>query len=77
MFMETKQYMWAQWRGGDALQQWWQRQWVTSTSADIYERGMQTLVHCWQKCIANGDDYAEKIYSVAENLLYQTKLLRS
>lgn len=26
---------------------------------DFYKCSMQTL-HCWQKCIANSDDYAEK-----------------
>jgi hypothetical protein len=28
--------------------------------ADFYECGMQALVHCWRKCIANGGDYVEK-----------------
>ena len=37
------------------------KQWVTSAGADFYEHVMQTLVHGWQKCIANGDDWAEKI----------------
>jgi len=36
------------------------KQWVTSAGADFYEHVMQTLVHGWQKCIANGDDWAEK-----------------
>ena len=44
------------------FQQWWQRQWVMSTGADFYEHGMQTLVHCWQKCIASGSDCVEKWY---------------
>ena len=42
------------------FQQWWQWQWVTFAGADLYERSMQALVHCWQKCIANGGDYVEK-----------------
>ena len=38
---------------------------------------MQALVHGWQECIANGGDYVEKLYFVAENLFYQTVLLCS
>ena len=34
---------------------------------------MQALVHHWQKCIADGGEYAEKqCFFVAENLLYQS-----
>ena len=36
------------------------KQWVTSSCADFYERGMQAVVHRWRKCIANGDNYVEK-----------------
>ena len=36
------------------------KQWATSAGADFYECSMQALVHCWQKCIANGGDYVEK-----------------
>jgi len=36
------------------------KQWVTSVGANFYKHGMQTLVHHWRKCIANGDNYAEK-----------------
>jgi len=36
------------------------KQWATSAGADFYECGMQALVYCWQKCIANGGDYVEK-----------------
>ena len=50
-------------------------EWVTSASADYYEHNMYALVHCWWKCIANGSDYTEKQYFVAENLLYHTMLL--
>ena len=32
------------------------KQWATSTGADFSECGIQALAHCWQKCIANGDD---------------------
>jgi len=28
--------------------------------SDFDKHGMQALVHCWSKCIANGDDYVEK-----------------
>ena len=33
---------------------------VTSAAAGLYEHGMQALMHCWQKGIATGGDYAEK-----------------
>ena len=36
------------------------KQWVTSYGADLYEPGMQALVHRWRKWIANGGDYVEK-----------------
>ena len=62
---------------GGALQHWWQQQWATSTGADCYEHGVQVLVYCWQKCTANGGDYAEKQCFVAENLLNQILLLCS
>jgi len=38
------------------------KQWVTSVDADFYEHSMQALLHRWQKYIANGGDYFEKIY---------------
>ena len=41
---------------GDAFQQWQQQQWFSSTGADFYKHGMQALVHCLQKCRANGGD---------------------
>jgi hypothetical protein len=37
-----------------------EKQWATSAGADFYERGIQTLVHRWQKCIANVGDHVEK-----------------
>ena len=37
------------------FQQWQQR--VTSAGADIYECGMQAVVHDWRKCIDHGGDY--------------------
>jgi hypothetical protein len=51
------------------------RKWVTSCGADFYERSMQALVHRWQKCIANGGAYVERLCFVADNLLYPTALL--
>jgi hypothetical protein len=36
------------------------RKWLASAGADLYERGIQSLVHRWQKCITNGGDYVEK-----------------
>ena len=55
---------------------WWQQQWqwVTSTGAEICERGRQILGLRWQKCITNGGYYVGKWCSVAENLLYQIVL---
>ena len=43
----------------------------------FYECGMQTPVHCWWKCIANGGHYVEKQCFVAGNALYQATLLCS
>ena len=59
------------------IQQWQQQQWVIPAGAGLYERSMWALVHCWQKCRANGGDYAEKQCFVAENVLHQTVLLCS
>jgi hypothetical protein len=53
------------------------KQWATSAGTYFYERGMQALVHRWQKCIANGGDYVEKQCFVAKNLFYQIVLLCS
>jgi hypothetical protein len=36
------------------------KQWASSAGADFYKRGMQALVHCWRKGIANGGGYVEK-----------------
>ena len=36
------------------------KRWVTSDRADFYQRGIQALVHHWQKCIANHGAYVEK-----------------
>lgn len=37
------------------------KQWAPFADAHFYERGMQTLVHFWLKCIAKGGgDYVEK-----------------
>ena len=49
------------------FQQWQQR--VTSADADIYECGMQAVVHDWRKCIDHGGDYVEYWCFVAGNLL--------
>ena len=43
---------------GGVFQQWWQ--WVTSTGAGFYKQGVQVLVRCWRKCIANGSENVEK-----------------
>jgi len=61
-----------------AFQQWWYWQEVTSAGADFDKHGMQALVHCWWKCIANNDGgYIEKSSFTAKNLLYQAVLLGS
>ena len=65
-----------QW-GDELFQQWWKWQWVTSAGAGGCERGIQALVHLWQRCIANGGDYVEKQCLATENLLHQTVLLCS
>ena len=36
------------------------RKWLASAGSDFYKRGMQALVHRWQKCITNGGNYVEK-----------------
>ncbi|PNF17980.1 hypothetical protein B7P43_G17450 [Cryptotermes secundus] len=36
------------------------RKWLASAGADFNGRGIQALVHRWQKCITNGGDYVEK-----------------
>ena len=55
MSVETKQWMPVQ-RGGErcvlAV--------VTVTVCHLLRHGPQALVHHWQKCTANGGDYAEK-----------------
>jgi hypothetical protein len=48
---------------------------IIALGADFSERSMQALVHHWQKCIANGEDYVERQCFVADNLLYPTVLL--
>jgi hypothetical protein len=51
------------------------RKWVASAGANFYERSLQALVHRWRNCIGNGRDYVERLYFVAENLLYSTPLV--
>jgi len=61
VFMETKQWIWAQRGGGGAFHQWRQQQWGTPTGAGCYEHGIQALVHCWGKCAANGGDCWKRV----------------
>jgi len=35
----------------------WKRSRILDDHVDFYKHSMQTLVHHWQKCIANGGDY--------------------
>jgi len=53
------------------------KQWVISTGGNFYEQSMQALGHSEWKCVANGGNYVEKQWSVAENFLYQIVLMRS
>ena len=69
IFTDTQQWMWAQWGVGGAFQQWQQLQQVIFAGADCCEHGVQAIVHCSWKCMANGSNYVEKGYSAAENLL--------
>ena len=54
---------------GGAFQQWQQQQQVNSTGTDFYKHSIQALAHHSWKYTVNGDDYAEKQCSVADNLL--------
>ena len=36
---------------------------VMCTGADFEEHGVQILVHCWHKCVANAGDRVEKQHS--------------
>ena len=61
MFLETKKCMWAQWGNGWCVSATMTAMWMTSHVLDghagFYRRGIQTLVYCWQKCIANCGDF--------------------
>ena len=48
MFMETNQWMWAQWGGGWCVSAVATATVITLDGADFYQRSMQALVHCWQ-----------------------------
>ena len=77
-FTGTKQWMWGNelWVSA-VVTVTWKTSHIPKGHADFYECSMQALVHCWRKCIANGGDYVEKLFIVAENLLYQIALLCS
>ena len=47
---------------------------VTFAGTDVYDHGIQALIHHWQKGIAKSDDCLEKRCLVAENLFYQIAL---
>ena len=71
------EWIWLQWGDG-----WCVPAVATVTVVDhcwhrFFKHSMQTLVHHWWKCAANGRDCAEKLCFVAENLLYQIVLLCS
>ena len=48
----------------------WKADHISDGHADFCKRGMQALVHRWQKCIANGDGCTEKQCFIAQNLFY-------
>ena len=52
-----RKWMWAQWGRGWCISAVVTVTVVSSTGADFDECGMQALVHCWQKHIANAGDY--------------------
>ena len=56
MFMETKQWMWAQWGGGWCISS------VAIVTVGLLCWCMTVLVHCWWKRIANGGDCVEKVF---------------
>jgi len=68
-------WMWAQWSSGWCISAVVPVTVSHPTGADCYKRDVRALVHHWWKCIANGGDYVEKEYFVAENLLYQIVLV--
>jgi len=35
---------------------------ILDSHVDFYKYGIQALVHCWRKCIANGGDYTERYW---------------
>ena len=81
MFLEPKQWARARWDSGLCISSMitvmWNTSHVLEGHADFYKCGMQALVHCRQKCIANGDGCVEKWCFVDENLLSQIVLLLS
>ena len=77
MFMETKQWMWAQWGSGWCISAVATATLFTSAGANFYKHGMQAIVHHWQNCTANAGGHPEKYCFVAENFLYQIVLLCS
>ena len=42
------------------------KQWVTFAGSDFYKHSMQSLVHRWWKCRANGGDYNVKMFYSCE-----------
>ena len=75
-FVETKQWMWAQWGGA-----WCVSAVVTKGEfcwCSFYERDIQALVYHWWKYIATGGGgYAENQCFAAQEFLYQIQLLCS
>lgn len=71
--------MWAQWGS-----RWWVSAETTATQktnhvpeshADFYKHSVPTLVHFWWKCIANADDYTEKVFCSYEFALSNSIIL--
>ena len=51
--------------------------WVTSTSAICYKRNTQALVCSWEKWVANGGDYVEKLFGSWEFALSNSIIVLS
>jgi len=62
---------------GVVFQQWRQQQWSSPLVQIFTIMAFRLLLMTGKKCTANGDDYVEKDYIVAKNLLYQVVLLCS
>ena len=74
MFMETKQWMWAQWGCewciSPVVTLIWRTIHIPDSHAGFYESGIQALLHCWQKWRANGGNDVEKQCFIAKSYFF-------